>query len=143
MLEGWARHPKSAQALAMRCRIVLAAADGLPSKDIAAQLGCSPQTVGRWRGRSLSVASMRCMMSRAPANHADARPSPRLEDAVASWPGLSEAEDLDGRAPTLALPAAFPGATQRRRVRRSARGCRRDQRAQSRDRVVALIAGMR
>jgi transposase len=51
VLERWARRPKSAQALALRCRIVLAAADGLPSKEIAAQLGCSTQTVGRWRGR--------------------------------------------------------------------------------------------
>jgi transposase len=51
VLERWARRPKSAQALALRCRIVLAAADGEPSKDIAARLGCSTQTVGRWRGR--------------------------------------------------------------------------------------------
>ncbi|MGA8745142.1 MAG: helix-turn-helix domain-containing protein [Solirubrobacterales bacterium] len=51
VLERWARRPKSAQALALRCRIVLAAAEGEPSKDIAARLGCSTQTVGRWRGR--------------------------------------------------------------------------------------------
>ncbi len=51
VLERWARRPKSAQALALRCRIVLAAADGEKSKDIAARLGCSTQTVGRWRGR--------------------------------------------------------------------------------------------
>jgi transposase len=51
VLERWARRPKSAQALALRCRIVLAAADGEPSKEIAARLGCSSQTVGRWRGR--------------------------------------------------------------------------------------------
>src|SRR5262245_64537952 len=51
VLERWARRPKSAQSLALRCRIVLAAADGEPSKDIAARLGCSTQTVGRWRGR--------------------------------------------------------------------------------------------
>jgi len=51
VLERWARRPKSAQALALRCRIVLAAADGEPSKDIAARLGCSSSTVGRWRGR--------------------------------------------------------------------------------------------
>ena len=51
VLERWARRPKSAQALALRCRIVLAAADGEQSKDIAARLGCSTQTVGRWRGR--------------------------------------------------------------------------------------------
>src|SRR5919206_3711799 len=50
-LERWARRPKSSQALALRCRIVLAAADGEHSKDIAARLGCSASTVGRWRGR--------------------------------------------------------------------------------------------
>jgi hypothetical protein len=33
VLERWARRPKSAQALALRCRIVLAAADGEPSKE--------------------------------------------------------------------------------------------------------------
>jgi transposase len=51
VLERWARRPKSSQALALRCRIVLAAAAGERSKDIAARLGCSPSTVGRWRGR--------------------------------------------------------------------------------------------
>jgi transposase len=51
VLERWARRPKSAQALALRCRIVLAAADGESSKEIAARLGCNRSTVGRWRGR--------------------------------------------------------------------------------------------
>jgi transposase len=51
VLVRWARRPKSAQALARRCRIVLAAAEGEQSKDIAARLGCSRSTVGRWRGR--------------------------------------------------------------------------------------------
>jgi transposase len=50
-LERWARRPKSAQALAFRCRIVLAAADGCSNKDIAAELGCNPTTVGKWRTR--------------------------------------------------------------------------------------------
>src|SRR5207237_10229669 len=50
-LERWARRPKSAQALALRCRIVLAAADGEQSKDIAERLGCNASTVGKWRGR--------------------------------------------------------------------------------------------
>ena len=50
-LERWARRPKSAQALAMRCRIVLAAAEGRYNRDIAADLGCHPATVGKWRGR--------------------------------------------------------------------------------------------
>jgi transposase len=51
VLERWARRPKSAQALALRCRIVLAAADGESSREIAARLGCNRSTVGRWRGR--------------------------------------------------------------------------------------------
>ena len=51
VLERWARRPSSAQALAFRCRIVLAAAEGKSSNEIAAQLGCSRQAVGRWRGR--------------------------------------------------------------------------------------------
>jgi transposase len=50
-LERWARRPSSAQALAMRCRIVLAAADGEQNKDIAAKVGCNPNTVGKWRRR--------------------------------------------------------------------------------------------
>ena len=50
-LERWARRPKSSQALAFRCRIVLAAAEGRSSKEIAAELGCNANTVGRWRGR--------------------------------------------------------------------------------------------
>src|SRR5712692_680045 len=51
VLERWARRPKSSQALAFRCRLVLAAAEGMSSKEIAAGLGCNPSTVGRWRGR--------------------------------------------------------------------------------------------
>ena len=51
VLERWARRPKSSQALALRCRIVLAAAAGASSKEIASQLGCNPSTVGKWRGR--------------------------------------------------------------------------------------------
>src|SRR5947208_4753810 len=50
-LERWARRPTSAQALAFRCRIVLAAAEGRASKQIAAELGCNHNTVSKWRGR--------------------------------------------------------------------------------------------
>src|SRR4249920_2500398 len=50
-LERWARRPKSSQALAFRCRIVLAAAEGRSSTEIAAELGCALSTVGKWRGR--------------------------------------------------------------------------------------------
>src|SRR5437868_6650388 len=50
-LERWARRPKSSQALAFRCRVVLAAAEGRSSREIAAELGCNGSMVGRWRGR--------------------------------------------------------------------------------------------
>jgi transposase len=50
-LERWARRPKSAQALALRCRIVLAAAEGATNQEIAQRLSCHPTTVGKWRRR--------------------------------------------------------------------------------------------
>jgi transposase len=51
VLERWARRPNGSQALAFRCRVVLAAADGLSSREIGERLGCNPSTVGKWRGR--------------------------------------------------------------------------------------------
>ena len=50
-LEQWARRAKSAQALALRARIVLACASGQDSKKVAAQLRTTEHTVARWRGR--------------------------------------------------------------------------------------------
>ena len=47
----WARRPKSAQALALRCRIVLACAAGHTNGEIAAELACNRTTVGKWRRR--------------------------------------------------------------------------------------------
>jgi transposase len=50
-LERWARRPKSAQALALRCRIILACADGGYVHEVAERLGVNPHTVGKWRRR--------------------------------------------------------------------------------------------
>ena len=50
---GWARRPKTAQAMAMRARIVLAAAEGCTNTEIADDLGVSRPTVGKWRKRFL------------------------------------------------------------------------------------------
>jgi transposase len=50
-LQRWARRPSSGQALALRCRIVLAAADGALNRDIARDLKCNAVTVGKWRTR--------------------------------------------------------------------------------------------
>jgi hypothetical protein len=47
----WSRRARSSQALALRSRIVLACADGVDNKTVAAGLGCAAATVGKWRGR--------------------------------------------------------------------------------------------
>jgi len=52
-LRNWERRPKSAQALALRARIILACADGLASTDVAAKVRVTNQTVCKWRGRFL------------------------------------------------------------------------------------------
>jgi len=47
----WSRRRKTAQALAFRSRIVLACAEGVANKAVAAELGTREQTVAKWRGR--------------------------------------------------------------------------------------------
>jgi transposase len=54
VLEGWARRRKTAQALALRSRIVLACAAGGTVSDVAAGLGSSRATVSKWRSRFLA-----------------------------------------------------------------------------------------
>ena len=51
LLEGWVRRRTSAQALALRSRIVLAAAEGLTNLEIAERVGVSRPTVTKWRNR--------------------------------------------------------------------------------------------
>jgi transposase len=50
-LQAWARRPKSAQALALRSRIVLAASEGLGNTQVAQRLGVKRDTVRKWRDR--------------------------------------------------------------------------------------------
>jgi transposase len=50
-LESWARRGKSAQALAQRSRVVLAAAEGLKNTEIAQRLALDHATVRKWRSR--------------------------------------------------------------------------------------------
>ena len=47
-LQAWSRRAKTAQALAMRSRIVLLAADGLSNTEIARRQGSSVPTAGKW-----------------------------------------------------------------------------------------------
>jgi len=53
-LERWSRRHRSAQALALRCRMVLACAEGLSNTAVARQLPATLQTVGKWRSRFLA-----------------------------------------------------------------------------------------
>jgi transposase len=50
-LQRWARRATSGQALALRCRIVLACAEGASNQAVAARLGISRPTVTKWRSR--------------------------------------------------------------------------------------------
>jgi transposase len=50
-LEAWTRRRTSAQALALRSRIVLAAAEGLKNTEIAERLGINRAMAAKWRSR--------------------------------------------------------------------------------------------
>ena len=50
----WARRATTSQALALRSKIVLACAEGLASREVAARLGTHEDTVGKWRRRFLA-----------------------------------------------------------------------------------------
>jgi transposase len=50
-LQRWARRRSSSQALAERCRIVLACAEGASNTEVAQRLGLARPTVTKWRSR--------------------------------------------------------------------------------------------
>ena len=53
-LESLARRRKTAQALALRARIVLHCAEGLTNIEVSTRLGVARPTVGKWRQRFVS-----------------------------------------------------------------------------------------
>lgn len=53
-LESWVRRPKTAQALALRAKIILTCAEGKPNGVVARLTRVRQQTVGKWRSRFLS-----------------------------------------------------------------------------------------
>ena len=50
-LQNWVRRPKSAQALALRARLILRCAEGLTNTQVADQVQVRKATVGKWRQR--------------------------------------------------------------------------------------------
>ena len=52
-LERQVRRHRVARSLSERCRVILRCADGLASKDVAAEVGLHEHTVGKWRRRFL------------------------------------------------------------------------------------------
>jgi len=50
-LTAWCRRRKTAQALALRARIILDCADGLNNRTVPARHHVTQQTVSKWRGR--------------------------------------------------------------------------------------------
>jgi transposase len=50
-LQNWARRPKSAQALALRARMILRCAEGRTNTQVAGQVQVRIATVGKWRRR--------------------------------------------------------------------------------------------
>jgi transposase len=52
-LQSWARRPKSAQALALRAKIILACAAGKTNTEVAGQFQVTKQMIGKWRARFL------------------------------------------------------------------------------------------
>ena len=56
-LEAWTRRRTSAQALALRSRIVLLAAEGLKNTEIAERLQVTRPMVSKWRSRLPSIGS--------------------------------------------------------------------------------------
>jgi transposase len=51
VLAGWARRPKTAQALSQRAQIILQLGEGRSSSDVARQMQVHIQTVSKWRER--------------------------------------------------------------------------------------------
>ena len=111
----WARRRKTAQALALRARIVLRAAEGLSNTAIAAELGIAKHTVGKWRER---FARLRTdgLLGRAPSRRArggsaDEQVAALVDRTLSDAPGECHAlEPADhGRRPPACRPRRWAG----------------------------------
>ena len=97
-LRTWASRPKSTQRLATRARIVLACAERLDNKAVAARLGVCSATVGTWRRRFVE----RRLEGLADTPGRSQRPGPRPypltapDDMVGCPTGAAQVELRDG-----------------------------------------------
>jgi hypothetical protein len=68
VLEGLLRQHSTPQALALRVRIVLAAATGMRNVPLARDLACTPKTVIKWRARWAAAESKLAALEHNPAD---------------------------------------------------------------------------
>jgi putative transposase len=68
VLEALLRQHSTPQALALRVRIVLAAASGMRNVPLARDLGCTPKTVIKWRARWAAAQSQLAAVEHTPAD---------------------------------------------------------------------------
>lgn len=88
-LKAWALRRKTAQALALRARIVLACAEGALNNDVAARLRVTKQTVSKWRRRFVDMrleGLADAPRSGAPRSISDARISALIGKTLESLP---------------------------------------------------------
>ncbi len=111
-LERWARRPTTAQALAMRARVVLPSAAGQPILHVARDEDISWATAREWRRRFLRGGWTGCSMSRAPVHPpitrcgGRTRADPDARNDAARRDALEHA--LDGAASGLSQSAVAP-----------------------------------
>ncbi len=115
-LEGLARRRKTAQAMAMRARIVLGCAGGRANKDVAGELDLDPATVGKWRRRFLLHGVDGLLdepRSGAPRTLADARIEAVIVRTLESLPEGATSWSTRGMAKASGVSAASVGRIRR------------------------------
>jgi transposase len=77
----WLRAPSTAQQVALRCRVVLAAAQGMQDLEIAAEHGVNRHTAALWRQR-VGAEGIGCVWAIAPGRGRKPRYGPAKQKAI-------------------------------------------------------------